>query len=453
MSFRNVGGMGEAALEQWAHEVGIIPNRVQVDKGGWDFFLQWPSVHNRSTRPTSLDHLPSSISCIVQVKATDTGASPDIELSNWARLCNLPFPAFILFLKFARKKSPKEVYLIHVGEKWISQTLSRLRELPQRLASKLHKHTMRLTWEGTDKINPPSGAALKARIEELVGPNPATYVARKTKWREESGYEEGRFHATLLLNAGTDTYAEDRLVNFALGMTEELPVTLDKLQETRFGISKSVKPTLPREISLKIPALRPTGHPILTFAKKTGEHIARISSDFFDPRSVFPFLAPERLRFRFKTRLADFIVVTSEARRIQIRPRTPELDVPVKLEEVGNLADLMIALRREARSQGSGLRLSVHISDKETIHVDLSPPKLGNAAPEDIALEQAASDAWRIGRIVGLSPDTPVTMRELQAFGSHSSSCRTLLDPAGEAFTLQGNAPQDAPENIELGCR
>src|SRR5882724_10479121 len=46
---RSVGKMGESVFEQWAHQVGIVPNKVQRDETGWDYFIEFP--HERVAPP------------------------------------------------------------------------------------------------------------------------------------------------------------------------------------------------------------------------------------------------------------------------------------------------------------------------------------------------------------------------------------------------------------------
>ena len=44
MPDRDLGNMGESAVEGWAHQRRIVPNRVHYDKKGWDLILEFPRI-------------------------------------------------------------------------------------------------------------------------------------------------------------------------------------------------------------------------------------------------------------------------------------------------------------------------------------------------------------------------------------------------------------------------
>ena len=62
---RDVGMMGESTFESWCHSAGLIPNRSQVDRTGWDYFVEFPETAS-SGQPADLE--PAPIECRVQVK-------------------------------------------------------------------------------------------------------------------------------------------------------------------------------------------------------------------------------------------------------------------------------------------------------------------------------------------------------------------------------------------------
>src|SRR5258708_24805929 len=111
---RDVGKMGEKVLELWTGQVGIVCNKAGEDKGGWDYLLQLPAVIPASTQVLSLDRLPPSSSCLVQVKASDALDTPDVKLDNWRRLADPALPAFFLLLNFAAGDGPVDAALVHL---------------------------------------------------------------------------------------------------------------------------------------------------------------------------------------------------------------------------------------------------------------------------------------------------------------------------------------------------
>lgn len=44
---RDLGLMGESTFSLWCAEVGLIPNGSQIDKTGWDFFVEFPFDSDR----------------------------------------------------------------------------------------------------------------------------------------------------------------------------------------------------------------------------------------------------------------------------------------------------------------------------------------------------------------------------------------------------------------------
>ncbi len=89
MPVRDLGNLGESEVQRWAHQRGIVPNRVYYDKKGWDTFLEFPRVQSANKiQQHPLDIRPPEISCKVQVKSTDKriGKIKSIKLSNWERM-------------------------------------------------------------------------------------------------------------------------------------------------------------------------------------------------------------------------------------------------------------------------------------------------------------------------------------------------------------------------------
>ena len=136
MPERDLGGLGEVKVEEWALQRGITPNRVHHDKKGWDIFLEFPRPDSEAERRT-LDIRSPEIACLVQVKATDkrTGKIPRIKVTNWERMAKHALPCFFAVLEYDGEDIPQRAYLIHVGEYWIVGPLSPSIEQPQALVT------------------------------------------------------------------------------------------------------------------------------------------------------------------------------------------------------------------------------------------------------------------------------------------------------------------------------
>ena len=110
LTSRDLGPLGEATLEAWCAQVGIVSNLVKRDKTGWDNLLEFPL--QEPSGMVSLDQLPAPVQARVQVKSSDANESRiTIKLSNWVRLVKDPTPAFILILEFEGRKECQTAYL------------------------------------------------------------------------------------------------------------------------------------------------------------------------------------------------------------------------------------------------------------------------------------------------------------------------------------------------------
>ena len=152
---RDVGTMGEAVLKKWSAEVGIVANKANQDKTGWDYLMEFPFE-----LPASLDlHRPLDkanppIMCLIQVKSSDQRRGRvRVSLKNWARLIFNPIPSFFLCLEFDNKSDPQQAFLVHVGEKYIYHILKRLRMLGNNAQVDLGKYSAYVSYSTNDSLN------------------------------------------------------------------------------------------------------------------------------------------------------------------------------------------------------------------------------------------------------------------------------------------------------------
>jgi hypothetical protein len=237
---RNVGGMAESQLENWAHQVGITPNKVSHDKEGWDYFLQFPFETNISA-PT-LDQRSSRIECLIQVKGTDTDKRREsISLSNWERLVRSPLPSFFLVINYASQNQPSEAHLIHVNKRWIESVLHKLRKLRPEEAKKLYSKTLDLTWMKIEKLDSFDGEGLKKAILSYVNVGMAEYCKEKLEIQKNAGNPiPSLLEITSVFNSEEEYW--NSLIDFAIGLKKELPTSKMILKEDiRFGIPASVR--------------------------------------------------------------------------------------------------------------------------------------------------------------------------------------------------------------------
>jgi hypothetical protein len=303
---RDVGTMGESEFGKWCGSVGLVANKAGQDAGGWDYFVQFGSpVVPKGV--FTLDHIEPPRLCCVQIKSTDNKSAPDIKLSNWLRMIDPTLPFFVLLLNFEGQDHPIEANLVHIESRLVAKALKRLRELGTTDADLLNKHTMGVPWNDADRLPTANGKAFLAELKKHLGSNAGAYLAAKKRWCEEAGYDHERFKLTFTTTAPSVDAGEEQLIDFALGLTKELPCTITSIEEIRFGIAAPVDDgPIPRDASIGL-SEPPSIPGTLEFSDESG--LRRVSHPvrFFHPRIVFPFLSRERLRFRITMANVDIV--------------------------------------------------------------------------------------------------------------------------------------------------
>jgi len=444
---RDVGGMAEARFQEWAAEAGLVCNRATVDKGGWDYLLQFTAVNPGGKQIVSLDQLPPGASCLVQVKASDTLEAPDVKLSNWRLLANPAMPAFFLVLNYGGCSDPRDAFLIHVGEEQIGRLLKRLRELSPEERDSLHKHTMSVTWTDADRLPELNGPALRAALERHIGLNPIDYQKKKRAWWESSGYEEGRIKMSIVTGPVGERSALEQLAEFAIGRLEELPTTLTALDEERFNIRKAVGPDLPREVTLKLEKLRP-----VTTAKlqiySDGNRRTAFETNLFASRAIFPFLEGEFDRCRFTNELFELVISAQGRVEVEMFGLKPYDERP--LSELVNLAELMLMLEETKLNPSAILRLRATIEGQS---LDIHRRGAIEGFPLDsraLMFAGAASDAGRLARTLNIDDQLLASPAALVHQRRQIECCRILVGNDRKAIQIKGTVPKDTPEDGEF---
>lgn len=185
----DLGRIGQDALSTWASQVGATANPSIRDRHGWDFLLQVPLQIGPKSGP--LDRAPAEIACMIQVKATRTGArSVPIKLSNWRRMVSDAIPWFVALVHLDQDLRPSRAFLVHVDEAWSAKVLRRLRELDQADPSTLSGQTLSIVAEDRDELAELHGRALVERIRAVVTPTQHAYVEKKMSTFATLGYDD-----------------------------------------------------------------------------------------------------------------------------------------------------------------------------------------------------------------------------------------------------------------------
>ena len=427
MSPRNLGGMGESKVEQWAHECGVTPNPVKNDSGGWDSFWQFPHVESgNATHEYPLDLKPPAITCMLQVKSTDQnkGRIKNIKLSNWGRMAKLPLPTFFVVLEYGGTNEVQRAYLVEVSEFWIGKTLKRLRQLKEGEENLLHKKTMTLTYSESDLLDNPSGEALSRRIIECVGHDPSAYYEKKNRWLRNVGFESFPRKASLVLSKMPYELAMNTLVDFAIGITEELRLDSAHIEEVRFGIPRSLDPhPAMRNIRMRIGEIPPTGNAQMAIFDMDDSLIYEDTFSFFSPTTLFPFIPYDYWKIRFSSEWFSLIVPIKES-KFQMKLKPFELNKPTRISQLSQIAHFIRCL-----SSSDDLTFRVEITRDDQA---FTFPIYGEAPPSiDITLDRILTTieiAFSVIKQFHPFSDIKITLSELERQENRLVIMKNCLD-------------------------
>lgn len=256
---RDLGLMGESTFSLWCAEVGLIPNGSQIDKTGWDFFVEFP--FNSDLSPLEI-HKPA-FECKVQVKATDKNDRKlSITLSNLRRLITAQMPAFFVFIEFDKKEVAQRAYMVHVDNELISKVLKRLHEIEQSdQDNNFNKRTMTIYYDDSNLLETSNGNTLKNCFLRYIGNDISEYISNKKAHLESTGYEDG-FAQLTFTTEGEENLKS--LIDVSLGI-EEVEIAKFRGVDARFGILSKNPLFNSNGGKLAMPNLKPTAEGKIRF--------------------------------------------------------------------------------------------------------------------------------------------------------------------------------------------
>jgi len=336
---RDVGRLGEATFEQWCNQVDLVANKSIVDKYGWDYRVE---TEKQADENIPLDISNTYCEYVFQIKSTDRKTKKiQIRLSNIARLAKSPLPCFYHILEFESKNNPVNAYLIHVDKRLIERVLRRLRKISKDQNKSPHKSYITLTYDAENLISPLNGTGLRRKINSYIQNDFAAYIDHKMDLIKSVGYEYGvkqiNFN-TELPEEYLDSPAE-YLVDFALGIIDELPMNDLRLFDIRFGVPIPELKTPTSGGTLEIINRDSFGDSFLKFKceKNSREVILRAKSFFAHgiPKEIFQ----NYPKFRFTTQFMNFIF-DENLKKCSINFQFPKYYDKVSLKDFISLADV-----------------------------------------------------------------------------------------------------------------
>tara|TARA_B100002003_G_scaffold245652_2_gene273809 strand:- start:1903 stop:3462 length:1560 start_codon:yes stop_codon:yes gene_type:complete len=235
---RDLGLMGESTFSLWCADVDLIPNGSQIDRTGWDFFVEFPFT--TGLLPHEIHK--SAFEFKVQVKATDKkDRKLQITLSNLRRLVTAQMPVFFMFIEFDGKDTAQRAFMVHVDNNIIFKVLKKIHEIEQSgKENNLNRRKMTIHYDQSHLLVEPNGRSLKACVLHHIGDNISEYIAKKKFYLESTGYENG-FAQVTFTTEGEENLKS--LIDVTLGIEQEVEVSKLKGVDARFGILSN-KPLL-----------------------------------------------------------------------------------------------------------------------------------------------------------------------------------------------------------------
>lgn len=270
----DLGEWGESHFRALCAAGGLVANKAERDKMGWDFMVEVPPVAPTPALP--LDQRPNGLRCRVQVKTHWRRDDDRVEMSLSAaeRLAKDPGPSFVVVLT-AEASAGEDLrlvdsHLIHMLDDNLERVLKRLRENEaDPNANSLAEQTISYRSKIAGKQFLPKGSALRDALARDCGADPQTYIARKNTQLKMLGYAAGRYEVKTTIKANN----VDEFVEMLLGLR---PAPAENLEtyDTRFGVQVPINPTATRaEIKFDPPSLKCT---------------VRVRGEGLTPPAVFP---------------------------------------------------------------------------------------------------------------------------------------------------------------------
>ncbi|MGJ8537134.1 MAG: hypothetical protein ACSHW2_08260 [Parasphingopyxis sp.] len=224
-NIKNLGDWAEDRFALYCSQAGVVANKSNKDRTGWDYLLEFAQVNSAGLPPDQ--HKPE-MTARVQVKSRERGTlSTTIKLDNAHRFAASPDPCFVVLAAATDGGEPVRFYAKHFWKPEIERTLKRLRQAESK-SKPVHKQSFSVAFKEEDDHTDD----LVEWMREIASQDRTAYSAEKQKLTKTLGYEEGS-------PVGTVTFAHDDLeafVDHSIGLTPKINLTHVRMVDKRFGI-------------------------------------------------------------------------------------------------------------------------------------------------------------------------------------------------------------------------
>ena len=229
MSDKDVGNMGESLFSAFCSTTGMVANKSDIDRHGWDFHVEFV---DEKTLPFDPVVGEPTIEMKVQVKTSDrTTGGRQIKLTNLLKMCNSPSPCFICFIELGENDLPQNIYVKHIDEQFMRFVFQRAHELDQE-GKEIKGHKPRIKYTQSDRLDEPTGRHLKEKFISYIPNGMSDYVNQKIQLVKSIGFEDGSRKINFRVS-GSDGL--QKLQNMMLGLDDRIDIENIEIKSKRFG--------------------------------------------------------------------------------------------------------------------------------------------------------------------------------------------------------------------------
>jgi len=183
-----LGEKGQARFKEICADAGLICNKSDRDRTGWDFIVEFQYDVEAATE---LETRKVPLSCHVQVKTLlDKNDRFQMRLSSAERLAKELKPAFVYVFKVNSSLEFTAAYLIHILDQPLGKILKRLRKEDVAGNSAANRKTLSMSASGEGLPISPTGLGLSKALSTAIGNDLNAYSVAKEGQLMSLGFEE-----------------------------------------------------------------------------------------------------------------------------------------------------------------------------------------------------------------------------------------------------------------------
>jgi hypothetical protein len=239
-----LGEKGQARFKEICADAGLICNKSDRDRTGWDFIVEFQYDVEAATE---LETRKVPLSCHVQVKTLlDKNDRFQMRLSSAERLAKELKPAFVYVFKVNSSLEFTAAYLIHILDQPLGKILKRLRKEDVAGNSAANRKTLSMSASGEGLPISPTGLGLRKALSTAIGNDLNAYSVAKEGQLMSLGFEERPYSTEMNIQMSMPD-----LVDAFLGL-KEISATGLRAEHTRFGIPRQLPEITTKNANVRI---------------------------------------------------------------------------------------------------------------------------------------------------------------------------------------------------------